>query len=298
MFCGLLGPAQHTIAAQEAGTTTGGQQPSDTGAAGSSAAQRNPPGALTYDEPREGPGLSIVLDTQLDQLRRERESLTAVRSLPISTLPPETAPTSVKVEALQRQLHELLGELARRPRPEPEPVATTRKSEPSRSRAPSAKSKRDKAPSRQAHAIESRESRVLEASAAPVDSMALAQSLFRTGDYLGALKAFELAGQKTTSAQDRTAVKYFSAACLKKLGNTREAAILFREVANSKADDVLAESAQWQLSAQQWQEATKSRIAHLRELQSSQKPDSGSAPAVGSPAPPSPSTIDEGPQAE
>jgi hypothetical protein len=95
--------------------------------------------------------------------------------------------------------------------------------------------------------------------------MALAQALFRTADYEGALKAFSLAEKTEANPQQRIAIKYFTAACLGKLGKKHESSTLFREVANSKLDDVFAECARWQLSAQQWRDTTEARLEQLNE---------------------------------
>lgn len=99
----------------------------------------------------------------------------------------------------------------------------------------------------------------------PLEPLALARALFRTGDYEGALTAYRLINVDTVSKQDRVAVQYMEASCLRKLGKTDQAATLYREVTNSKDDEVLAECAQWQLGALQWRRELETSLQQLRQ---------------------------------
>jgi hypothetical protein len=99
----------------------------------------------------------------------------------------------------------------------------------------------------------------------PVDAMGLAQALFRTGDYEGALSAYRLLDPKSLGKADRPGVQYMTATCLRKLGKTDEAANLYREVANSKDDEALADCAQWQLSALRWRRDLEAQLAKVRQ---------------------------------
>ena len=98
-----------------------------------------------------------------------------------------------------------------------------------------------------------------------VDALALAPVLFQTGDYEGALTAYRLVNPEAVKPADRVTVTYMTAACLRKLGKTDEAATLFREVANAKGEDVLAECAQWQLSAMRWKHDVETTLTELRQ---------------------------------
>ncbi len=98
-----------------------------------------------------------------------------------------------------------------------------------------------------------------------VDAIALAPVLFQAGDYEGALTAYRLVNPETVKPADRATVTYMTAACLRKLGKTDEAATLFREVANAKGEDVLAECAQWQLSAIRWKHDVETTLSELRQ---------------------------------
>lgn len=82
---------------------------------------------------------------------------------------------------------------------------------------------------------------------APVDPLALAQWLFRTGDYTAALNTYRKLDPEQQKPEDRIANQYMMACCLRKLGKMDEATVLYREVANTAGDDFLMENAQWYL---------------------------------------------------
>jgi hypothetical protein len=99
----------------------------------------------------------------------------------------------------------------------------------------------------------------------PVHPMALALVLLRTGDHAGALDAYRSVDIAILSPEDRMAVQYFTATCLRRLGKTQEASTLYREVANSKGDDVLRECARWQLSSIRWRQGLEAQLGELRQ---------------------------------
>ncbi len=68
---------------------------------------------------------------------------------------------------------------------------------------------------------------------APVDPLSLAQSLFLAGDHSAALNAYRKLEQEEQKAEERIAIQYMIACCLRKLGKLDEATLLYREVANS-----------------------------------------------------------------
>lgn len=231
--------------------------------------------ARTDEGDRTAPQVSVAgtsLDAELNQLRRERDSLIAIRNSTPREIDSGSDSVTAQRELLKQQLNGLLTELARRPRPDQKPAASeTGNKAKSSAQQRASKSKRNKFSRSAGDGTKSTDGSQTPATPGPVDAMALAQSLFRTSDYEGALKAFDLARKTTADPHDRVAIKYFSAVCLRKLGNTQESTMLFREVANSKMDEVLAECAQWQLSAQQWRDTTKARIEQLRALQSAEQ---------------------------
>jgi hypothetical protein len=98
----------------------------------------------------------------------------------------------------------------------------------------------------------------------PVDPAGLAEALFRTGDFEGALASYRLIDLEHFPKADRTANQYMMACCLRRLGRIDEAAVLYREVVNAKDDPVLADCARWQLEALSWRRDLE---AQLRQVQ-------------------------------
>jgi hypothetical protein len=101
--------------------------------------------------------------------------------------------------------------------------------------------------------------------ARPLDPMALAQVLFKAGNYGPALQTFRLIDQRGMKADERLPIQYLIASCLKRLGKTEEAAGVFREIANSRGDENLAVCAQWQLSALRWQQDMRTQLDTIRQ---------------------------------
>lgn len=112
-----------------------------------------------------------------------------------------------------------------------------------------------------------------------IDPVALAQNLFRTGDFAGALDAYRKAEEAFTrqaegglgagvdpaGPEDRVPVKYMIATCLRRLGKTSEAEVIYREVASSRGDEFVAECARWQLTLLTWKKQTEADLAALRQ---------------------------------
>lgn len=240
---------------------------------------RLPPNELT----EEGGDRTAPLERAVDELKRDRDAMIDIRSSVAHEPSKEIATVYGERDKLKRQLHEMMVELARRPKPEKPPEATNSKQQgkaKSQDRAArTSRGKRYGTASQRTKPVDGPQSAP---ASGPVDSMGLALSLFRTGEYNGALKAFELAKKTATDPHDRIVIKYFSAACLGKLGNAAESTMLFREVANSKTDEALAECAQWQLSSQQWCDSTRARIAKLRAVQPADKVASSTTAVGGS----------------
>lgn len=113
----------------------------------------------------------------------------------------------------------------------------------------------------------------------PIDPLAMAQNLYKAGDIANALLAFrradELLTQRAEEAlrirgdaprpEDRMPVKYMIATCLRQLGKTSEAETLYREIANSKGDEFVAECARWQVASLSWKREMESGLAQLRQ---------------------------------
>jgi tetratricopeptide (TPR) repeat protein len=82
----------------------------------------------------------------------------------------------------------------------------------------------------------------------PLDLLRSATNLFKDGDVDAALRTLRMIDTSALGREDRAFVKYMIATCLRRTGRVSEAATLYREVAESREDDFLAECAIWQLS--------------------------------------------------
>jgi hypothetical protein len=197
------------------------------------------------------------LQQELEQLRKEREALEAARSAPSEEPPRDEGGSTSETAKLRLRLAELLartGALTRSrradvaPQPPPFDPATPGKpldpkTEPSTR--PDTASATD--------------------TGKPVDSLALANALFGAGDYEGALKAYGQVNLTGMRPDERVPVQYLIATCLRRQGKTDEAAKLYREIAGSKGDEMVAELAQWQLQSMRWRRDMEEQIKDLRQ---------------------------------
>lgn len=119
------------------------------------------------------------------------------------------------------------------------------------------------APIAQASPPPDRSSKVL--TEAPVDPLSLAQSLFLAGEHTAALTAYRKLEQNEPKVEERVGIQYMIACCLRKLGKLDEAAILYREVANSGGGDILVENAQWYLRAMKDRRELETQLDELRQ---------------------------------
>ncbi len=99
---------------------------------------------------------------------------------------------------------------------------------------------------------------------APVDPLSLAQSLFLAGDHAAALQQYRQLQQDEQRTDARVTIQYMMACCLRKLGKTDEASMLYREVANSDGNDVLVENARWYLRAMKERRELEGQLDELR----------------------------------
>jgi tetratricopeptide (TPR) repeat protein len=97
-----------------------------------------------------------------------------------------------------------------------------------------------------------------------VDAISLAQNLFRTGDHEAALRAFQLMELSTLPKADRAYVQYMTGCCLRRLGKMNEAAAAYREVAEAKEDEFLAECATWQIGSIRSRQELVTQLEELR----------------------------------
>lgn len=81
----------------------------------------------------------------------------------------------------------------------------------------------------------------------PVNSIALGESLYRTGNYESALKALLSADTTGLSQSDRTWLDLIVSLCQRKMGDFENAAGTLREIANEKSTDYPVQAAKWWL---------------------------------------------------
>lgn len=100
----------------------------------------------------------------------------------------------------------------------------------------------------------------------PTDPLGLARVLFRATDYEAVLRTVRLLDLEGLNRDDRAFVRYLSASCLRLLGKPSEAAAAYREVADARDDEFLAECAVWQIGALRWQQEARAQLEQSRRL--------------------------------
>lgn len=98
----------------------------------------------------------------------------------------------------------------------------------------------------------------------PIDTLRMAMNLFRDGDFDAALRAFRLIQPTQLPPEDRRFVQYMTASSLRRLGRLSEAAVLYREVAESTEDEFLATSAVTQLNLMRNAQELEAQLEQLR----------------------------------
>ncbi|MBN9523138.1 hypothetical protein J0H58_32260 [bacterium] len=98
----------------------------------------------------------------------------------------------------------------------------------------------------------------------PVDAVRAAMNYFRDKDYEAALLVARQIDPATLGREDRAFAQYLTGCCLRKLNRRSEAAVVFREVANTRDDEFLAECAVWQLSLLRSTAEIEAQIEQLR----------------------------------
>lgn len=97
-----------------------------------------------------------------------------------------------------------------------------------------------------------------------VDPVRQGMNLFRENDFDAALRAFRYVDADALTREDRAFTKYMEACCLRRLNKSGEAIALYREVADAKEDEFVAEMAIWQLSMIRSSQELESQIGQLR----------------------------------
>jgi tetratricopeptide (TPR) repeat protein len=96
-----------------------------------------------------------------------------------------------------------------------------------------------------------------------VDSFALGESLYRTGNYKSALAALQKADTSGMSPSERTWMDLMIALCQRRLGTYDKAEGALREIANAKSSDYPVQVAKWWLKYAEADYESKTRLEAL-----------------------------------
>jgi len=100
--------------------------------------------------------------------------------------------------------------------------------------------------------------------AKPIDAVRTAENLFREGEVDAAYRVLRLIDATLLPRPDRAFAQYLTACCLRKMNKRSEAAVVFREVAEAKDDDFIAECAVSQLAMIRTTQEIEAQIEQLR----------------------------------
>ena len=99
------------------------------------------------------------------------------------------------------------------------------------------------------------------------DAFALGKVLFRTGDFVGAERAFRKA---SVTSENEMTVKYLLATCLRRQSRWQSAMDAYKVVAESNQDPVLRDLAKWQLDNIRWLQQSESQLDQMRKQREKQ----------------------------
>ncbi|HEX5271926.1 MAG TPA: tetratricopeptide repeat protein [Gemmataceae bacterium] len=198
--------------------------------------------------------------------------------------PPGPVPPDANTAELQRLLRELRSQReslrTERPGPQPDreaPATTTSANEQEIARL---RKRMDELQKKARPRTDAGPSVVIPSDASPptasaggsIDPVAVAQNLFRAGDYEAALDAYRKVPLRGVTGEERAPTLYMIATCLRKLGKPDEAAKVYRDVAAIKDDPFVADCARWQLDNLTWRKEVEGQIAQLRQRRKALEP--------------------------
>ncbi|MBI3407989.1 MAG: hypothetical protein HY040_06490 [Planctomycetes bacterium] len=209
--------------------------------------------------PTDGPATTVAgLREQMKKLREEREALIKDRNGALRCLEDPFTPEAQDASKLRLRLGGLLTQLqARKDQPpaKTEQIAPKKDTETIPEPKLESKKQMDNPKTEAPPAVYSK----------TLDPLALAHSLYRAGNFQGALQAYQMMSTEGMKPDERAPLQYMMATCLRKLGKSDDAAALQREVANIRGDDQLAECAQWQLNTMRWRREVVDQLRGIRE---------------------------------
>lgn len=223
-----------------------------------------------------------TLHREIENLRMEREAMLAEEVDLVTSRDVRSAARNDSAHLRQR-VTELLTKIAQKERqerlaattppqkskgkssPSPTPRASKPSPVPGVASSPAAPSGHSPQPMPSAPSVTPPEPAAKVVTEAQVDPLSLAQSLFRACDYAGALNVYRKLEQEEQKPEERAGLQYMMACCLRKLGKRDEASMLYREVANSSAAEILLENAQWYLRTMKDRSQLEAELEELRQ---------------------------------
>ena len=97
-----------------------------------------------------------------------------------------------------------------------------------------------------------------------VDPLRVATNLFRDNDFEAAQRAFKFVNPASLGREDRVFAQYMTACSLRRLKKHGEAAAIYREIADAREDEFIADMALWQLSLHRSSQELEAQIEQLR----------------------------------
>ncbi len=205
-----------------------------------------PPGPPTLPgsplPPLATPSHAAGLQHALDQLKTAREALAKERQ---RYQPGDTPSSTIQVQ-LQLRIVELMGRLE-----------TLRKTPPAPPTPPEPKHTPDPIKPPPTHV----EPRPPGLAPSPSEPLLLASYHFRASQIDACLGTIARLDPANLTGGDRIWVSYLKACCLRRQGKLQEAIALYREVAESRIDPFLTESAIWHLGSLRWRQEMQAAIA-------------------------------------
>jgi hypothetical protein len=98
----------------------------------------------------------------------------------------------------------------------------------------------------------------------PVNALGTATNLFRINEIDAAYRAFGLIDTTAMSREDRAFVQYMTGCCLRKMNKRSRAAEIFRDLADAKEDEFIAECAVGQLALMQSAQELEAQLEQIR----------------------------------
>lgn len=218
-------------------------------------------------------GASTNMEAELKQFRNELREFQALRE-EVSRNTKATDAATDNLSTHQRQeLMDILAKLAKK--------SIARKSasqRPVREEPDPALSQPVPQPVAPAFPIESLDSAV---SVDIADPFALGKVLFRSGDFIGAEKAFR---KTVPSPENEMTLKYLIATCLRRQSKWPAAMEVYKAIAESNQDPVLRDLAKWQLDNIRWHQQSESQLDQLRQ-QRERRSEVGTVPSASKAGP-------------